>query len=249
MTGTGEVMPDKDDKKQRLGTTLDNLKARWGEAALHLPGSGAGQAATASIPTGFVALDRALGIGGVPRGHLTFLQGVPTSGAGTLALKIAASATAAGEAVAYVDLAATFDADYAARCGVDLDRLVVVQIAALPDALDILPVLFPAVGLIVLDPALPPDTPSPDRFIVRRVLALLRGSSCALVALGRGGLESLSEHAALRLDVSRERWLKRRQDVQGYRARVHITRSRFGPAGGEVGITIGFSGAVKGDGV
>ena len=249
MTGTGEVMPEKRDKQQRLGTTLDNLKARWGEAALRLPGSGAEQTAVASVSTGFPALDRALGIGGVPRGHLTLLQGVPTSGAGTLALKIAASPTGAGEPVAYIDLAGTFDADYAARCGVDLERLVVVQIAALSDALDILPVLFPAVGDIILDPALPPDIPSPDRFTMRRLLALLHRSPCALVALGRGGMEGLSEQAALRLDITRERWLKRRGDVRGYRVRVRVTRSRFGPAGGEVSLTIGFGGAVKGDGV
>lgn len=242
-------MPERRDKRQRLGATLDNLKARWGEAALRWPVSGDGPAPLAALATGFAALDRALGIGGVPRGHLTFLQGVPTSGAGTLALKIAARATVTGQPVAYIDLAGTFDPDYAARCGVDLERLVVAQVGALPDALDILPVLFPAVGAIILDPPHPPDTVIPDLLAVRRVLALLRRSSCALVALGRGGLEGLAEQAALRLDVTRVRWLLRRRDVRGYVIQAHIARNRFGPPGGRVRLVIGFSGAVKGDGV
>ncbi len=227
------------EKDRRLETTLNDLQARWGAGVVRRP---------SALSTGFAALDRTLGIGGVPRGHLTSLLGVPTSGAGTLALKIAASATAHGEQVAYLDLTGTFDADYAARCGVDLERLALVELASPAAAVEALTVLVKAVGAAILPADIGPGGPFPDRAALRRLLITLHASSCALVVLTRTATDPFAEQATLRLELTRERWLLRRRDVRGYRARVRVLRNRFAPPGRPVSLVIGFDGAVKGDG-
>jgi hypothetical protein len=226
------------DSKQGRLVTLDKLRVRWGEVTLQQPDA---------LPTGFAALDRALGTGGVPRGHLTLLQGVPTSGAGTLALKIAAGATRRGEEAAYLDLAGTFDPDYAARCGVNLAHLVVVQPDSLPAAVEALTFLVQATAVAILDPALLPGGGYPDQAALRRLLAVLHSSSCTLIVLERDGADLFSSQAALRLEITREGWLRRRRDVHGYR--VQVVRNRFGPPGQVVRLTIGFGGVVRGDGL
>jgi recombination protein RecA len=228
-----------DSKQERLAT-LEKLRARWSEVTVQQP---------KALSTGFAALDCALGIGGVPRGHLTLLQGMPTSGAGTLAFKVAASATQSGEEAAYLDLAGTFDPDYAVRCGVNLAHLVIVQPDSLPAAVEALTLLVKATAVAILDPALASGEERPEQADLRRLLAVLHSSSCALIVLERGGADHFSSQAALRLEISRECWLMRRRDVHGYRARVQVTRNRFGPPGQVVRLTIGFSGVVQGDGV
>src|SRR5262245_17732673 len=91
-----------------------------------------------AIPTGFGVLDEALGVGGIPRSHITEFLGIPTSGAITLALKVIASAQALGDIAAYLDLSESLDADYVARCGVDLAKLVLVRPQPKEKSLDML---------------------------------------------------------------------------------------------------------------
>ncbi|MBN8454148.1 MAG: DNA recombination/repair protein RecA, partial [Candidatus Accumulibacter sp.] len=112
-------------KSTNLQQTLWDLQKRFGDQAIGTLGA-RGTSATA-LATRFPELDTALGAGGIPDRGLTELIGVPTSGMTTLALRIAASAHADGAPVVYLDGAGTFDPDYAARCGVDPDRLLLVQ--------------------------------------------------------------------------------------------------------------------------
>ena len=105
-------------KKKRLEAMMAALQLRWGQKALQ-PGDQAfpPTAEVSPISTSFPSLDRALdGIGGIPRRRLTEILGAPTSGMATLALKIIATAQAEGNLAVYIDLGATFDPDYAARC-------------------------------------------------------------------------------------------------------------------------------------
>lgn len=131
-----------DDRRQRLEKTVADLHQRYGIRVIGRASSAAD--APPVIPTGFPALDKALGIGGLPLGRLSEIVGIPTSGMATLALKVIAEAQSGGQdrspLAAYLDLEKTFDPDYAARCGVNLERLLIVRpytirqgIAMLPD--------------------------------------------------------------------------------------------------------------------
>jgi recombination protein RecA len=125
-------------KRQRqLDTAVAAIRHRYGSRALVKGKPATATGGVPHIPTGFSALDRALGIGGLPKGRVCELVGPATSGKTTLALKFLAQAqadTAAhassrkqarSEQVAYVDQALYFDPDYAHRCGLDLSRLLV----------------------------------------------------------------------------------------------------------------------------
>ena len=99
------------------------IHRRFGTRAL-VKGKPTATDIVAHIPTGFPALDRALGSGGLPKGKICELVGPATSGKTTLALKFLAQAQARGAGqIAYIDQARYFDADYAYRCGLDLSRL------------------------------------------------------------------------------------------------------------------------------
>lgn len=153
-------------KRQRqLDIAVAAIRHRYGSRALVK-----GKPATASdgvphIPTGFSALDHALGIGGLPKGRVCELVGPATSGKTTLALKFLAQAQACtgvqagigmqggigmpgcSEQVAYVDQALYFDPDYAHRCGLDLSRLLVGTSHDLREALAMTEALIHSGGL------------------------------------------------------------------------------------------------------
>src|SRR4051794_6445170 len=107
-------VPMENTKRQSLDAAVAGIRQRFGSHALHTLGEAE---SVASVSTGFAKLDKALGIGGVPRGHITEFVGTPTSGIHTMAFKVIASAHRMGEMVVYLDLGQTFDPDYAVRCG------------------------------------------------------------------------------------------------------------------------------------
>ena len=114
-------------KRQRqLDMAVAAIRLRYGPKALvkgKPPAAIGGTVAVPHIPTGFPPLDRALGIGGLPKGKISELVGPATSGKTTLALKFLAQAQADGGQVGYIDQARYFDPDYAHRCDLDLSRL------------------------------------------------------------------------------------------------------------------------------
>jgi recombination protein RecA len=234
------------EKKQRLDQAIVALQREYGADAVRpLVDSGA----RSSIPhllTGFALLDRALGIGGLPKGHLTQLSGIPTSGAITLACKVLAQAT--GEAVICIDLPRTFDADYATRCGVDTNNLLLIQPQSLDHALETLTGLVDTAGaaMLVL------DTIAGKRHVtttaMNRLISALHRSRCTLLFVEQVGTPLFSEKAAIRLYLQRERWLRQQQEVNGYRTQVRILKNQFGRSGQTVRLTIGFSTVIRGDG-
>jgi recombination protein RecA len=102
------------------------------------------------ISTGSLALDLALGIGGVPRGRIVEIYGPEASGKTTLALHIGAEAQAAGGVVAYIDAEHALDIGYARRLGVDVDSLLVSQPDTGEQALDITEILVRSGGIDAL---------------------------------------------------------------------------------------------------
>jgi recombination protein RecA len=102
------------------------------------------------ISTGSLALDLALGIGGVPRGRIVEIYGPEASGKTTLALHIGAEAQAAGGVVAYIDAEHALDIGYARRLGIDVDSLLVSQPDTGEQALDITEILVRSGGIDAL---------------------------------------------------------------------------------------------------
>ena len=114
------------DKKQALDTAIRQIEKNFGKGAVMRLGDRPDLQVDA-IPTGSLALDAALGIGGVPKGRIIEIYGPESSGKTTLALHIVAQAQKRGGEVAFVDAEHALDPDYAARIGVDIDSMLVSQ--------------------------------------------------------------------------------------------------------------------------
>jgi len=136
----------------RLAELIATVQRRWGPRALRFLGA-AMEETSPVIPTGFDDLDRALVVGGVPRGRITEVLGTPTSGMTTIALTLIARAQAQGDLAGYIDLSKTFAAEYAVHAGVDLAALLLVRPMSAPDALEIMQALIGSggVGVLVVD--------------------------------------------------------------------------------------------------
>ncbi len=140
-----------DNRTKALDTAVASLTRRYGAGTLMLL-SAAGQQ-VAAIPTGSLALDIALGVGGVPRGRVTEIYGPESSGKTTICQHIIAQAQRRGGICAFVDAEHALDPLYARRCGVDLDALYVAQPDSGEQALEITEALIRsgALAVVVVD--------------------------------------------------------------------------------------------------
>ena len=140
------------DKKKALENALAQIEKAYGKGSVMRLGENTAMNVEA-ISTGSVALDIALGIGGVPRGRIVEVYGPESSGKTTLALHIAASAQKAGGEAAFIDAEHALDPVYAKALGVDVDRLLVSQPDTGEQALEITEALVrsSAVDVVVVD--------------------------------------------------------------------------------------------------
>ena len=140
------------DKKKALQTALSQLEKNFGKGTVMRLGDRPEMNVDA-IPTGSLALDAALGIGGVPKGRIIEIYGPESSGKNTLALHILAEAQKMGGEVAFVDAEHALDPVYAAALGVDTDNMLVSQPDTGEQALEITDALVRsgAVDAIVVD--------------------------------------------------------------------------------------------------
>lgn len=113
-------------KVEILEQTINSITKRFGEGTIMRLGD-AQHLHIESIPTGSIALDIALGIGGVPRGRVIEIYGPESSGKTTLCQHIIAEAQRRGGICAFIDMEHALDPGYAARCGVDVENLYVSQ--------------------------------------------------------------------------------------------------------------------------
>jgi recombination protein RecA len=113
-------------KAKALETTLATIQKRYGEGAIMRLGQ-ASHLQVEAIPTGSLALDLALGVGGIPRGRVTEVYGPEGSGKTTLCQHIVAEAQRMGGVAAFIDMEHALDPIYAAKCGVDVDELYISQ--------------------------------------------------------------------------------------------------------------------------
>lgn len=143
---------DTAERDKTLDMTLQQIQKRHGLGAI-MKMSERATMRMESIPTGALALDIALGIGGVPRGRVTEIYGPESSGKTTLALHIVAEAQKAGGVCAFIDAEHAMDPVYAAAIGVDIDNLLISQPDTGEQALDIADQLIRsgAIDVIVVD--------------------------------------------------------------------------------------------------
>lgn len=140
------------DKKKALETALLQLEKSYGKGTVMRLGDRP-EMNVDSIPTGSLALDAALGIGGVPKGRIIEIYGPESSGKTTLALHILAAAQKQGGEVAFIDAEHALDPEYASALGVDIDSMLVSQPDTGEQALEITDALVRsgAVDAIVVD--------------------------------------------------------------------------------------------------
>ncbi len=139
-------------ENNKVDNVVDEIRQKFGEGMIMKLGD-VKKVDVASIPTGSVSLDIALGIGGVPRGRIIEIYGPESSGKTTLSLHIAANTQKLGGTVAFVDAEHAMDPSYAQKIGVDIKNLLISQPDAGEQALDIVETLVRsnAVDLIVVD--------------------------------------------------------------------------------------------------
>ncbi len=140
------------EKEKALELAISQIEKRYGKGSLMRLG-GMTAPSIEAIPSGSLALDLALGVGGIPRGRITEIFGPEASGKTTLAQHIIAEAQKRGGVAAYIDVEHALDPPYAARCGVNIDDLLISQPDTGEEALEITEALVRsgAVEVIVID--------------------------------------------------------------------------------------------------
>jgi recombination protein RecA len=140
------------DREKALAAALAQIEKQHGKGSVMRLGEETRQPIEV-IPTGSIALDVALGIGGLPRGRVVEIYGPESSGKTTVALHVIANAQAAGGICAFIDAEHALDPDYAAKLGVDTDALLVSQPDNGEQALEIADTLVRsgALALVVID--------------------------------------------------------------------------------------------------
>ena len=142
-----------DDKLAALNSALAQIERQFGKGSIMKLGDFQDKMAFDVVPSGSIALDLALGVGGFPRGRIIEIYGPESSGKTTLALHAIAEAQKGGGTAAFIDVEHALDPNYAKALGIDLDNLLISQPDAGEQALDIAEMLIRsnAVDIVVLD--------------------------------------------------------------------------------------------------
>jgi recombination protein RecA len=148
----GSSNPAEEARRAVLDKALGDITKRYGDGAIMRMGE-AQHMQVEAIPTGSLSLDLALGIGGIPRGRIIEIYGPESSGKTTICQHIVAESQRMGGMAAYIDMEHALDPTYAARCGVDVDNLLISQPDTGEQALEIAETLVRtgAVDIVVID--------------------------------------------------------------------------------------------------
>jgi recombination protein RecA len=157
-TGTSDIDDDgarsaeSKERKQAVDAAIMSIEKQFGQGSIMRLGTDQ-RAQIDAIPTGSIALDLALGVGGVPRGRITEIYGPESSGKTTVCQHILAEAQKRGGVVAFIDVEHALDPMYARACGVDVDNLLVSQPDTGEQALEITETLIRSGGVdcVVVD--------------------------------------------------------------------------------------------------
>ena len=140
-------------RREALEVAIGQIDRHFGKGTIMRLGEDRAAVQIDAIPTGSLALDDALGVGGIPRGRIIEIYGAESSGKSTLSYHIMAEAQKMGGTAAYIDAEHALDPGYSARCGVNLDDLLLSQPDSAEQALEICEYLVrsSAVDLVVID--------------------------------------------------------------------------------------------------
>jgi recombination protein RecA len=144
--------PQTKERKQAVDAAITSIEKQFGQGSIMRLGSDSHQQVDA-IPSGSIALDLALGVGGIPRGRITEIFGPESAGKTTVCQHVLAEAQKLGGVVAFIDVEHALDPIYARACGVDVDNLLVSQPDTGEQALEITETLIRSGGVdcVVLD--------------------------------------------------------------------------------------------------
>ena len=147
-----EATPDRSERQKALEMAMAQIEKQYGKGSIMRLGENTKMNVDA-VPTGSIALDAALGIGGLPRGRIIEIYGPEASGKTTLALHAVAECQKMGGEAAFIDVEHALDPVYARALGVDVDSLLVSQPDTGEQALEIMEALIRsgAVDIVVLD--------------------------------------------------------------------------------------------------
>jgi recombination protein RecA len=254
-----------DAKRRRLENTIASVQRQHGPQALRRGNEFAYEPAIPHVSTSFAALDAITGCGGVPLGAITLFSGRTTSGKLTIAYKALANAQRdpygrVAYAVGLIDLSRTADPDYVARCGIDLDALLVARpqpgkaMAMLGDMLQthrLRAVVVDGVAELAADPGLMRQVNG----TLGKLQQLVRASGAALIFLDDPhppwmrwfNLDSsnlIRWCATIHVEMQRERWLREGAQMVGYQAQARLLKSRWVYGIRSAKIKIEFNGTV-----
>ncbi len=141
------------ERDRAIELAMSQIERQFGKGSIMKMGEASSRMHIDAIPTGSIALDMALGVGGIPRGRITEIYGPESSGKTTLAQHIIAEAQNLGGVAAYIDAEHAFDPVYAERCGINLNDLLISQPDTGEQALEIVETLVRsgAIDVIVVD--------------------------------------------------------------------------------------------------
>lgn len=149
-TATEKTISTDPNKQAALDTALKNIEKTFGKGAVMRLGDENAKLDADVISTSSIGLDRALGIGGIPKGRITEIYGPESSGKTTVALHVVAEAQKNGGIAAFIDAEHALDPIYAKALGVDIDNLLVAQPDTGEQALEILEALVRSAALDVV---------------------------------------------------------------------------------------------------
>ena len=206
-----------DDKKKAIDTAMAQIEKMYGKGSIMRLGDRA-ELNVDYIPTGSLALDVALGIGGVPKGRIVEIYGPESSGKTTLALHIVAEAQKRGGEAAFVDAEHALDPTYARALGVKIDDLLISQPDTGEQALEITEALVRsgAIG----------KTNCVVIFInqLREKVGVMYGNP----EVTTGG-RALKFYSSVRIDVRRIEALKNGSEIIGNRTRAKVVKNKMAP--------------------
>jgi len=237
------------DREKALGIALAQIEKQFGKGSVMRLGD-EGRAPVEVIPTGSIALDVALGIGGLPRGRVVEIYGPESSGKTTVTLHAVASVQAAGGIAAFIDAEHALDPEYAKALGVDTDSLLVSQPDTGEQALEI--AVIDSVAALV--PRAEIEGEMGDSHVglqarlmsqaLRKIAGALSNTNTTMIFINQlrekigvmfgspettTGGKALKFYASVRLDIRRIEALKDGTDIVGNRTRVKVVKNKMAP--------------------